>query len=128
MLSHNDVLSGATVCVSVCSSRPGGRRRRRHAGALRDAHRPSMPHRVAIVVFFVVSCHFTPRFASFQMFEYQDPLERAVCGRCLRAVGKALADPRMHLLIPMAFFAGLQQGVLNADFTQVRLRLLLSCC
>ncbi|XP_003742739.1 UNC93-like protein [Galendromus occidentalis] len=55
----------------------------------------------------------------FQMFEYQDPLEQAVCGRCLRAVGRAIADPRLHLLIPMAFFSGLQQGVLNADFTQL---------
>lgn len=53
------------------------------------------------------------------MFEYQDPLERAVCGRWLRAVAHSLTESRLRLLLPMAFFSGLQQGVMNADFTQV---------
>ncbi|XP_022666782.1 protein unc-93 homolog A-like [Varroa jacobsoni] len=55
----------------------------------------------------------------FQMFEYQDPLERAVCGRWLRAVAHSLTESRLRLLLPMAFFSGLQQGVMNADFTQL---------
>jgi len=56
----------------------------------------------------------------FDVFIDQDPLERGLLSNSIRNVIKrAVRDNHLRLLLPMAFFIGLEQGFFAADFNKV---------
>ncbi|XP_013784665.1 UNC93-like protein [Limulus polyphemus] len=55
----------------------------------------------------------------FEVYVYQDPLERSLWSRALRKMAVLLFDPNQPLLLPLVFFIGMEQGFIYATFTQV---------
>lgn len=54
-----------------------------------------------------------------KMFVHQDPLERSEGSAALRAVRESFKDVKLQLVAPLAFFIGLEQSFMYADFSKV---------
>ncbi|GJQ78419.1 hypothetical protein Trydic_g3639, partial [Trypoxylus dichotomus] len=54
-----------------------------------------------------------------KMFVHQDPLERSEGSAALRAVRESFKDVKLQLAAPLAFFIGLEQSFMYADFSKV---------
>ncbi|XP_013773276.2 protein unc-93 homolog A-like [Limulus polyphemus] len=54
----------------------------------------------------------------FDLYVYQDPLERSLCFRTLKNLGLTFVDPQQRLLLPFVLFIGMEQGFMSTTFTQ----------